>query len=154
MELKRLNDRPEVKANSKTAAYILQMNNFLDLLKDKKINKEVISRFNEKLDRLNNVQGDEKRLKKELRKTQSEMLQILMKEEKLVCKSYYRNTWMMLGMGAIGVPIGTAIGVSSGNMGLIGMGLPLGMAIGVVAGLRLDKKAKDNGNQLDIEIKY
>lgn len=154
MEFKKLNDRPKVKANSKTAAYILQMNNFLDLLTDRKINKEVISRFNEKVERLNNIQGDEKLLKKELRKTQSEMLQILTKEEKLVCKTFYRNTWMMVGMGAIGVPIGTAIGISSGNMALIGMGLPLGMAIGVIVGLRLDKKAKDNGNQLDIEIKY
>ena len=31
--------------------------------------------------------------------------------------------------------------------------LPIGIALGIIVGTSLDKKAKDNGKQLDIELK-
>lgn len=153
MELLRVKERAEIDNKSKVSLYINQMNLFLDLVQEKNIIKETISRFNIKIEELNSIKS-ESELKKKLRKTQGLLLQILTKEHKLVTQNFYRNTWMMVGMGAIGVPIGTAMGLGTKNMGLIGIGLPIGMAIGVVVGLKLDKKAKENGNQLEIEIKY
>jgi hypothetical protein len=61
--------------------------------------------------------------------------------------------WMLFGMSGIGLPIGVAFGLSIGNIGLLGLGLPIGMAIGLAIGMSLDKKALNEGRQLNIEIK-
>lgn len=68
------------------------------------------------------------------------------KELHLVTKNHYRNTWFILGM-LIGVALGSA------NTSLLAVGIPLGFTIGIAIGTSKDKKAKDNGLQLDIEIK-
>ena len=75
------------------------------------------------------------------------------KELNLVTKNHYRNTWFILGM-AMGVAIGSAIGSSSGNTSLLAVGIPIGFTIGIAIGTSKDKEAKDNGLQLDVEIKY
>ena len=56
-------------------------------------------------------------------------------------------------MSVFGLPIGAALGLSFGNMGLIGIGLPLGGCVGIFVGSQMDKKAFEEGRQLDIEIK-
>ena len=61
---------------------------------------------------------------------------------------------MVVGMSAFGLPIGVAIGLSIGNIGLLGIGLPIGMGIGIIVGRLMDKKALAEGRQLDVEIKY
>jgi hypothetical protein len=38
-------------------------------------------------------------------------------------------------------------------MGLLAIGLPIGMGIGIAVGTSMDKKAMNEGRQLDIEIK-
>ena len=76
------------------------------------------------------------------------------KELKLVTKNHYRNTWLAIGMTAFGIPLGIAFGGSLGNMAFIGIGMPIGMAIGIAVGTEMDKKASENGKQLDLEIKY
>ena len=60
---------------------------------------------------------------------------------------------MVLGMSAIGLPIGSAFGLLIGNIGLLGLGLPIGMVIGLLIGYRMDKKAQAEGRQLNIELK-
>lgn len=57
-------------------------------------------------------------------------------------------------MAAFGVPLGVALGLILDNMGLIGIGLPIGMLIGLAVGAHMDKKALDEGRQIDFEIKY
>ena len=57
-------------------------------------------------------------------------------------------------MSAFGIPIGVAFGSSVGNMGLLAIGMPIGMGIGIAVGAHMDKKAADQGRQLDLEIKY
>jgi hypothetical protein len=57
-------------------------------------------------------------------------------------------------MSAIGLPLGVAFGVSVGNLGLLGLGLPIGMAIGIAIGTAMDKKALQEGRQLNVEIKH
>ncbi|MFD2597795.1 hypothetical protein ACFSQ3_02435 [Sphingobacterium corticis] len=43
--------------------------------------------------------------------------------------------------------------MSVGNIGLLGIGLPIGMALGLAVRATMDKKAKQEGRQLDLEIK-
>jgi hypothetical protein len=50
--------------------------------------------------------------------------------------------------------MGVAFGISLGNLGLLGLGLPIGMAVGVGVGSMMDKKALQEGRQLDFEVKY
>ena len=52
-----------------------------------------------------------------------------------------------------GIPIGAAFGLSLNNMAFLGIGLPIGMSIGLAMGARMDNKAKEEGRQLDIELK-
>jgi hypothetical protein len=75
-----------------------------------------------------------------IRKKESDILRYLEKKHKVVPIHYYRKLWFVLGMTAFGLPIGVAIGMSLGNIGLLGVGLPIGMAIGFGVGSRLDKK--------------
>lgn len=89
-----------------------------------------------------------------MKRQQTEILKFVEKELKIVPKNYYRNLWVALGMSAFGLPLGVAFGLSIGNMGLMALGLPIGMAIGVLVGSSMDKKALEQGRQLDIEIKY
>ncbi len=58
---------------------------------------------------------------------------------------------MSLGMAAFGLPLGVVFGSSTGNMGLLGIGLPIGMVIGMGVGSKMDKKAFEEGRQLDLE---
>jgi hypothetical protein len=73
---------------------------------------------------------------------------------KLVPKDYYRSLWMTLGMSAFGIPMGVVFGISMGSMAYLGIGLPIGLVIGIAVGTAMDKKALEEGRQLDVEIKY
>ena len=50
-----------------------------------------------------------------------------------------------------GIALGTAFGVSMGNMGLLGVGLPTGMVIGIAVGSGMDKKAQEKDLPIDFE---
>ena len=68
-------------------------------------------------------------------------------------KKHYRNTWLAVGMAAFGIPLGLAFGATLGNMAFLGIGLPIGMVFGMSVGTNMDKKAFEEGRQLDLEIK-
>ena len=51
------------------------------------------------------------------------------------------------------LPLGVFVGLSFGNMGMIGLGFPIGMAVGIGVGSKMDKKAFTEGRQLDFEMK-
>ncbi len=51
------------------------------------------------------------------------------------------------------MPIGVAIGLSVGNIRLLGIGLPIDMVMGFAVGSNLDQKALKEGRQLDFEVK-
>ena len=80
------------------------------------------------------------------------ILKLIEKEQKLVPKNIYRNRWLAIGMSAFGIPFRVAFGISLGNMAFLAIGLPLGMAIGIAIGAGMDKKAFEEGRQLDLEI--
>ena len=119
--------------------------------------KDIPSATQEKINNLiveqDGKRNDLKKWYKQLRKTQQKTVFLLAKEVKLTPLNYYRNQWMAVGMGAFGVPIGVAIGLSLGNIGLLGLGLPMGMSIGLAVGAAMDKQAKKEGRQLDVDLK-
>ncbi len=132
-------------------------NQFLELieiLRSKNLPEEFIAFINSQIQELNEFPCGNVAYYKIVKQKQSLILQKLEKELKMVPKNYYMNLWLALGIGAFGMPIGVVIGSISGNMGLLSIGLPFGVAIGIALGSYLDKKAKESGNQLEIEMKY
>ncbi len=129
-----------------------KFNGFLHELNDKNIPSEIAKTINGHLGELNSFSGSGSGYSRLLRKKQWKIVTLLEKELKIVPKNYYRNLWMILGMSAIGLPIGIALGIALQQMGLMGAGVPFGMAVGIAIGSVLDKKAKEKGKQLDFEM--
>lgn len=154
MNIATLKERRDLIQNSAGARLYLQLGELLKQLGTKNLPATVTEKINRHISVLNNANFEGRELKKTVKKQQTEILKFVEKELKIVPKNYYRNLWVALGMSAFGLPLGVAFGLSIGNMGLMALGLPIGMAIGVLVGSSMDKKALEQGRQLDIEIKY
>lgn len=142
-----------INKNTKLNNSYNQLQKLIQLLNQRELPEGLVSQINSEVSEINNSALNENSLRNLLRKKQSKIITLVEKELKIVPINYYRNLWLAVGMSAFGLPIGVAIGLSLGNMGLLGLGLPIGIALGVIVGTSLDKKAKDNGKQLDIELK-
>jgi len=153
MEIKELKKRSSIAENKKLMSVFTQFNELLKKLKTKELSDPLIMSINTNIDQINFISDSEKEWGKQIRKSQASILQLLEKELKLVTKNHYRNTWLALGMATFGIPIGVIFGAILGNMGLMGIGLPIGMAIGIAVGTKMDKKAFEEGRQIDLEIK-
>jgi len=152
MELQALNKRSDLDQNKKLKDRFTQFEKLISELKKRDIPAELVSAINDQIEKVNAITSSDRVLKNQLRKSQLQIIKKVEKGLKLVVKNHYRNMWLGVGM-ALGVAIGSAIGTGTGNMGLFALGLPLGMAMGIAYGTSLDKKAKEEGNQLDIELK-
>lgn len=153
MEIEVLNKNPGIDQNEKLIKAFDQFNNLLTELKKREIPDEIVISINNTIKGINTFKGTEKELKKLIRKSQSGMMKLIEKKLKIVPKNHYRNTWLVIGMSAFGIPIGLALGASQGNNGMLGAGLPIGMVIGIAVGTSMDKKALKEGRQLDLELK-
>ncbi|GLU43226.1 hypothetical protein [Allomuricauda sp. NBRC 101325] len=122
-------------------------------IKKKRLPQEIVLAINKEINHLNSITDSDKVLRAEIRKVQSKIVGLLAQKLKIVPINYYRKTWFVLGMTVFGIPIGAALGVSLGNMAFLGIGLPIGMSIGIGLGAQMDKKAKEEDRQLDIELK-
>jgi hypothetical protein len=114
-------------------------------LKGRNLPRAVIDLINTEITRVN----DSGFTKKSIQKATLQVLSILEEELDLVPKSYYRRKWLALGIATFGIPIGVVIGLSLGNIGLLGIGLPIGLVIGIAVGDQKDKKALEEGKQLN-----
>lgn len=152
MNIIELEHREAILENSKLNNAYTRLGDLLKELRKKDLPGSIVEDINTKIVVLNSVSGSEIELKKALKGTESEIIKLLEKELKMVIKNYYRNLWMVLGMAAFGVPLGVAFGLSIGNMGMMAIGMPIGMAVGLGVGMSLDKKALEDGRQLDFEI--
>ncbi len=123
-------------------------------LAEKEVPANIVNEINEGIEKLNNSEGNKIGLLKEYRSFQNKTIRGLEKELKIVPLNHYRNMWMVLGMSAIGIPIGLVFGNMIGNISLMGIGMPIGMGIGVLLGTMKDKKALKEGKQLSVGIKY
>lgn len=152
MIIKELVERTELDMNKHTKRVYGQFEKLLHELRKRELPDSIVLSINEDIDECNVLSLSDKALKKLIQKKMNTLIQLLEKELKLVCKNHYRSTWLALGMAAFGIPFGVLFGAITGNMGLLGIGLPIGMAIGIGLGTGLDKKAADEGRQLDVEI--
>ena len=137
----------------KTQKYYDQFQHLILEIRKRKLPSDLVTVISNRIETLNQVSDTDKALKSEIQKTQSKIVGLLAEKLKIVPINYYRKTWFVLGMTVFGLPMGTALGLSLGNMGLLGLGLPVGMFIGLAMGARMDKKAEEEGRQLNIEIK-
>ena len=153
MEINELNKIPGIDENTKLFKAFSQFDDVLAELKKKELPDDIIIAINNTVEGINSFKGPEKALQKHIRKAQSGMMKLIEKKLKIVPKNHYRNTWLVVGMSAFGIPIGIALGASQGNTGMIGAGLPIGMVIGIAVGTSLDKKAFKEGRQLNLELK-
>ena len=154
MDIVNLKERQDISSDVKLSQIYSQFGKLLRELEKKKLSQKIIESINQDVQEINasSLTGNE--LRSFVKLKQTKLIKQLEKEHKIVPKSYYRNIWLPVGMSAFGVPLGVAFGVSLGNMGLLAIGLPIGMLIGIAVGASMDKKAADEGRQLDIEIKY
>lgn len=153
MEIKELKNRPDIDQHKKLFASYSQFEKLLKELGRKDLTNETVKSINDGIARVNSITGSEKELRKQINNTQSHIIKLLEKGHKLVTKNHYRNTWLALGMAVFGIPLGIAFGAGIGNMAFLGIGLPIGMAIGIAVGTAMDKKAFEEGRQIDLEIK-
>lgn len=154
MKIKEVIIKPGIDQHEKLHASYSQLNGLLTELTKRELSHETISSINDGINKINSISGPEKKLRKEIRNTQSRIIKLVEKEHKLVTKNHYRNTWMAVGMAVFGIPLGVAFGASLGNMAFLGLGLPIGMSIGLAVGAGMDKKAFEEGRQIDLEIKH
>jgi hypothetical protein len=124
----------------------------IDDLRNRDLPDEIINSINEKINSINSSAREKKILISILSKSIYTILNLLEKELKLVPRNHYQKKWLVLGMAAFGMPLGAAIGAARGDMSFLGIGIPLGMVIGIGVGTAMDRRAKDKGKQLDIEM--
>lgn len=151
MLIEKLKIRNTIDQDKRLAKAILRMQNLIEALNKKDTPEEVASTINEDIRVANAFSGTDKEVRKELRRTHSKILKLLEKELKWVPKNHHRNTWLAIGMAAFGIPLGAAFS-SAGNPSNLALGIPMGMLIGMVVGAEMDKKAKKEGKQIDIEF--
>jgi hypothetical protein len=154
MVINNLNIQKSFTENPKLQNYIDQLGSLLQELNTRDIIPEVAKLINSEIDEINAVDHTNKNLKKLLKKKTTTIIRILERKLKIIPKNYYRNLYMIIGMGAFGVSFGVAFGIAIGNMAFLGIGIPIGLALGIGIGTAMDQKALKEGRQLVTEIKY
>lgn len=139
-------------ASTKLQKRIAILQQLVSQLNQKLLPEEMLVDFNRCIDAVYQKLADEKACIKLVRKTQSYMLNQVVKKMKWIPKNYYRNLWMALGISVFGVPMGVLFGAALGNMAYMSTGIPIGMVIGIAIGSAMDKKAQAAGRQLNLEI--
>ena len=153
MTLKTLLERPDLNPGARTQGKIQNFRELLQTLGQREFPDAVTEALNLKIEALNKMQGTEKEYRKAVVNTEYKILKFLEKELKLVPKNHYQKTWLAFGLAVFGVPLGVAMGTALGNMAFFGVGLGMGLPIGMAVGAGLDKKARDEGRQLDFEAR-
>lgn len=145
--------KPEIteslKGNTKGLDHLAKLEKLLTELERRDIPVNVENYINQQVGKVNSTNGSES---KKIQEAYSKILQFIEKKLKLVPKDYYASTWMTLGMSAFGLPIGVVFFASTDNPAFIALGLPIGLGIGSFYGATLDKKAKEEGRVLDLEV--
>lgn len=145
-------NRTDINTDSKLVSKYNVFTKLIIELNNKELSTDLITTINNHIVELNNFEGETKNLTKLLRKKQSCILNQLAKQSKIVSKNYYRNMWMALGMSIFGIPFGLMFSAALDNYGFLGIGLPMGMPIGMAIGVIMDKKAEQEGRQLQTEL--
>jgi hypothetical protein len=137
----------------KTIRALAQLAAYLQELRKKSLPHHIVEAVNLDIEEINVSSESNSKLRKLIIQKQTRIIALVEKELKIVPRNYYRNQWIPMGMNLFGLPAGVAFAISIGKMGFLAIGLPVGIAIGYAIGSGLDKKAFEEGRQLDIEIK-
>src|SRR6056297_2717024 len=78
----------------------------IEELKRKKLPDNLVQFINSKIEEINSINDSSKKLKSQIKKNQSKIIEQVEKKIKIVPKNHYRNTWLALGLAVFGVPIG------------------------------------------------
>lgn len=154
MEFINLNKRSNLEQEKKLKNKYVYFEKLITELEKKEIPSRIVVTVNQNIEEINSFSGSNKDLRKQIRKSLSIILKLIQKELKQVPKNYYLTLGMTLGMSIFGIPLGVVFGATLGNMGLLGIGLPIGMGIGLAIGAGMDKKAFEEGRQLDLEMNF
>jgi len=154
MKIIELNEVQHTSENSKLPALYTQFQKLLEELRKKELPDTLIESINQDIEELNATTLTDNKLRKLFKEKQTKIVRVVEKEVKIVPQKYYMTLWLAIGMSAFGIPLGTLLGLSLKNMGLLGIGLPIGMVIGIAIGTNMDKKAQQEGRQLDVILKY
>jgi hypothetical protein len=150
MIITELNQPLDIDKNIKLKELYLKFDALLTELRKRILPESIVTSINNHIEELNS-NSEIGVLIKMFKQKQAKIIKLLEQKLKLVPKNYYRNIWMATGMAAFGLPLGVVFGISTGNMGLIGIGLPLGLVFGMALGAGMDKKAFEEGRQLDLD---
>ena len=153
MKINELNQKPDIEKNIKLKETYVQFEKLLFELRKRDLADGLVIYINKDIEEINSTSASGDELRKLIKKIQTRIIKLIEKEVKLVPKNYYRNVWLVLGMVVFGIPISVTFGSNLGNAAFSGIGLPIGLVIGFAIGSGMDKKAFDEGRQLDIEIK-
>lgn len=153
MVLRKLQPLPTSKTSPKEKEQYLLLQELLLELEQKEVPEDIIEDLNKELDKINFSLNSGETIKTRLYKGRSRILELLEKKLELVPKNHYRNRWLALGIAAFGIPLGTVFSITLDNFAFISIGFPFGLALGLSIGTSLDKKAQENGKQLDFENK-
>ncbi|TRX16645.1 hypothetical protein FNW25_14930 [Flavobacterium franklandianum] len=151
--MKKLIERTNISENSKDSNAYEQLGKLLNSIEIKELPDETVDLINNEIEQINSISDIDKYFVKAIKEKENGVIKLIEKKHKIAPKNYYRKLWMILGMSIFGIPMGVAFGLSIGNLGMLGIGLPIGMAIGIGVGSSMDKKAFNEGRQLDFEVK-
>ncbi len=141
MKIIELKPREEQSDDIKLNRLYLQLDTYLKEVNKKELPQPIVDSVNQTIEEINSSVLKRNALSRFVKRKQTQIIHTIQKELKIVPKKYYRNMWLALGMTAFGLPIGVAIGMSLGNIGLLGIGLPIGMVFGLFVGKKMDQKA-------------
>jgi hypothetical protein len=138
-------ERKDISGDSKLSRTYVQFGALIKELKKKELPPSIIEPVNQHMEELNASVLTGNELRQLVKQKQTKIIKLLEKELKITPKNHYRTLGFTLGM-----IFGMSIGIS---FGLFAIGIPMGMVIGMAIGAAMDKKAFEEGRQLDVEIK-
>jgi hypothetical protein len=154
MEILEPRERTDISEDQKLSKVYAEFGLLVKAIRKKQLTPTLISALNGNIERVNASTVGGKELMKLVSTSQKEMIKQMEKEMKIVPRNHFSKLWMVVDMSAFGLPFGVVFGLGLKNMGLLGLGLPIGMGIGLALGASLDKKAADEGRQLDFEATF
>lgn len=152
MNIIELNLGQKITDDIKLSRIYIQLAELLKELNKKELPKKIILIINQEIEELNTTCLSGQYLNKLVKQKQKTILKLLKRELKMSPKNYYRNLWRAIGMIVFGLPIGVGFGLYMSDMRLLALSLPISMILGIAVGSSMDKKAKEEGRQLEAEI--
>ncbi len=149
MEIKVLKDFTDF-IDDKKYFRIVNFNKLIEELRKRELENNIIERINLEIEKANR-ETERDRIFKQVFLSSNNMIRLLANELKIVPKKYYQRQGLTIGI-ALGLPLGYLFAMSLKNLGLMGVGLPIGIGIGIAIGSGKDKKAFEEGRQLDVDM--